>query len=104
MSGQGRFGGYEGFKQWSNQKAVVQKWQLNMFPINYLGPPYNKTKINFLRRLFALLGIQRKQVTRPLKCLIILFVLFYLGFSKRFDVEFRREIYGFIIGFLKPYA
>jgi len=25
-SGMGRIGGRDGFKQWSNQKAVVQKW------------------------------------------------------------------------------
>lgn len=25
-SGMGRYGGYEGFKQWSNPKAVVEKW------------------------------------------------------------------------------
>jgi len=44
----GRYGGYEGFKNWSNQKAVVEKWQLNMWPITYLSPPYDGFKQKFM--------------------------------------------------------
>jgi len=36
----GRYGGYEGFKNWSNQKSIVEKLQLNIWPINYISPPY----------------------------------------------------------------
>jgi acyl-CoA reductase-like NAD-dependent aldehyde dehydrogenase len=43
-SGYGRVGGYEGFKNWSNPKAVVTKWQLNIWPITYIAPPYDATK------------------------------------------------------------
>ena len=39
-SGMGRYGGYEGFKNWSNQKSIVEKLQLNIWPINYISPPY----------------------------------------------------------------
>lgn len=50
-SGFGRIGGYDSFKSFSNAKSIVKKWQTNVFPYNYVGPPYNKQKnkiLNFL--------------------------------------------------------
>jgi hypothetical protein len=44
----GRYGGYEGFKQWSNPKAVVEKWQLNFPPYTMLAPPYDGFKQKFM--------------------------------------------------------
>ena len=40
-SGFGRIGGYDSFKTFSNAKSIVKKWQTNVFPYNYVGPPYN---------------------------------------------------------------
>ena len=34
LSGVGRFGGHEAFKQWSNAKAITIKQQLNFWPAN----------------------------------------------------------------------
>ena len=39
-SGYGRYGGYEGFKQWSNPKSVMLKPALNFYPLNQLVPPF----------------------------------------------------------------
>ena len=33
-SGYGRYGGYEGFKQWSNPKSVMFRPSINMYPFN----------------------------------------------------------------------
>ena len=56
-SGFGRIGGYDSFKQFSNAKSVVTKWQLNFFPYNQVCPPYNSSRnrlINFLLSLAPL--------------------------------------------------
>lgn len=43
-SGCGRYGGYEGFRNWSNPKSVVEKVQFNFWPFTYMAPPWDNTK------------------------------------------------------------
>ena len=59
-SGHGRFGGYEGFKQWSNPKAVVEKCQLNIWPLTEITPPYTGSKRPLLRFLLGLQWLKQK--------------------------------------------
>lgn len=56
-SGSGRYGGYEGFKMWSNQKSVVVKQQLNFWPITGTAPPFTENKKKLINTLFAFMWI-----------------------------------------------
>ncbi len=55
-SGYGRYGGYEGFKQWSNAKSVMIKPTTNFFPYNQLTPPFTQAKQNRIRRMLGIKG------------------------------------------------
>lgn len=57
-SGYGRVGGYEAFKQWSNAKSVCMKYQLNIWPITAICPPYTQSKKRVLRILTGILFIK----------------------------------------------
>ena len=54
MSGMGRVGGYTAFKQWSNAKSIVVKYQMNIWPLNIVCPPYSEGKKKFLRTVINL--------------------------------------------------
>ena len=43
-SGYGRYGGYEGFKQWSNQKSIMIKPTMNIYPYTQIAPPFTEPK------------------------------------------------------------
>ena len=53
-SGYGRYGGHDGFKQWSNPKSVMIKPTMNMFPYNQLAPPYTDGKQSLIKKLLKL--------------------------------------------------
>jgi len=43
-SGYGRYGGLDGFKQWSNPKSVMIKPTMKLWPFNQLAPPFTPQK------------------------------------------------------------
>ncbi len=55
-SGYGRYGGYDGFKQWSNPKSIMIKPTMNFPPYNQLAPPFTPVKEKRLRLLFKMPG------------------------------------------------
>ena len=77
-SGYGRYGGYDGFKQWSNPKSIMIKPAMNFPPYNSLSPPFTPAKQQRLKMMFGLTGSQNK-VVFYLK-MISVFLTFYLIF------------------------
>lgn len=75
-SGYGRYGGYDGFKQWSNPKSVMIKPTINMYPYTHMVPPFTPGKQTLIRTLIKVRGDQ-STVIIGLK-LILAFVLFYI--------------------------
>lgn len=71
----GRYGGREGFKQWSNPKAVVEKKQLNIWPITWFAPPWTDNKKLFIRTLLGGLWLKQNQILGLLSK-VIGFILF----------------------------
>ena len=57
-SGTGRVGGYEAFKLWSNGKSISKKYQMNVWPYNWVCPPYNSTKIKVIDVLMNIYHIK----------------------------------------------
>lgn len=57
-SGYGRYGGYEGFKQWSNPKSIMIKPTLNFYPYNQLAPPFPDAKKALIRKMVQIKGTQ----------------------------------------------
>ena len=78
-SGYGRYGGFDGFKQWSNPKSVMIKPTMNFLPYNTMGPPYTPAKINMLRKTFNLGGSQMRAIWY-LKLVGILLLIAYVWF------------------------
>mmetsp|Transcript_15891 Transcript_15891/g.24478 ORF Transcript_15891/g.24478 Transcript_15891/m.24478 type:complete len:231 (-) Transcript_15891:72-764(-) len=103
-SGQGRFGGLEGYRRWTNPKAVMQKWQLNIPPITMLTPPYSNQRIKLLRVVIGSLWIQKNRTLKPLAVLLGLVIAFQVCFGQVGQSQFRKEIFGAVVNFLKQYT
>lgn len=100
-SGMGRYGGYEGFKQWSNPKAVVEKWQLNFPPYTMLAPPYDGFKQKFMSTLVNGLFIKQNCVLCSI-CSFVFFVYAYFwAFTDYGDGVYRKVIAQALIDLLK---
>jgi len=78
-SGYGRYGGYEGFKQWSNPKSIMIKPTLNFYPFTQLTPPFTLEKQALIRRLLNAKGYQNKTI-KVVVWILILVVLATLAF------------------------
>lgn len=102
-SGMGRIGGYDGFKNMSNPRSIVTKWQLNVFPWNYVCPPYGKKNktINFLQ---SFLPAKQNATSRFILRIVAIYVLYMLCFGKWGKSKFRQEIFQVLIKFLKKYS
>jgi hypothetical protein len=77
MSGYGKYHGFDGFKALSNNKAVLQKPALNVFPYTQLFPPFTQSKQNLIKRLVPLLHGTQAQIGKKLLTLLILGLLGY---------------------------
>jgi len=55
-SGYGRYGGFDGFKQWSNPKSVMIKPTMNVFPYTTMVPPFNANRQALIRTLIKVKG------------------------------------------------
>jgi acyl-CoA reductase-like NAD-dependent aldehyde dehydrogenase len=55
-SGYGRYGGYDGFKQWSNPKSIMIKPTMNFYPYSEFNPPFPEAKQRLIRKLLATSG------------------------------------------------
>ena len=104
LSGYGRVGGYDAFKQWSNVKSIVVRHQTNFWPYNIICPPYPESKLKLLRFLLGLSKVKQDAVNYGILKLVLLCLAAYLCFGRLGESQFRREIVAAIIGFLKRYA
>lgn len=104
LSGQGRVGGYESFKQFSNPKGIVQRYQTNFFPYNWVSPPYNNQKQAVVRTLLGLLGVKQNNLFGNIIKLIAVILLYMVVFGKLGQSRFRKECYQGLINVLKQYA
>jgi hypothetical protein len=91
-SGMGRYSGYDGFKAWCNQKAIVEKWQTNIWPFNWIAPPYTDNKKSFIRILMSLLWIKQKQAFFKIIEIIAFLFVIYLFFSNFFGLGYKGII------------
>lgn len=103
-SGMGRYGGFEGFKQWSNQRAVVETVQKNFFPITYLAPPWNNSKQRFIRQLMSFLWLKQNALIYMIIRLLALTVVANLLFGELGNCQARKDIFTAIIQFLSAYV
>ena len=93
-SGYGRVGGYEAFKLWSNGKSISKKYQVNVFPYNWVCPPYNKNKIKVLNVIMSMYHIKQNSFFRGLYKIVFAIVAYMLCFGKLGQSQFRRELVG----------
>ena len=75
-SGYGRYGGYDGFKQWSNPKSVMIKPTLNVYPYTQMVPPFVGSKQTLIRQLIKIRGSQGA-VLMVLKAVLVI-LIFYI--------------------------
>ena len=76
-SGYGRYGGYDGFKQWSNPKSVMIKPTLNVYPYTQMVPPFSPGKQTLIRTLIKVRGDQGT-VLFALKAILFMLVFYIL--------------------------
>ena len=100
----GRYGGYEGFKQWSNPRAIVETVQKNFFPITYLAPPWTQSKQNFIRHLFSIFWLRQNATLYLIVRIMGIFVLWNLLFGELGNCQARSDIYMEIIKFLTQFV
>eukprot|EP00347_Sterkiella_histriomuscorum_P016755 403351976 len=86
-SGYGRYGGYDGFKMWSNPKSVMCKPGLNFYPLNQLAPPFTQQKQDLIKKLLKIKGQQSTLIFWT----ILVFVLITFGILIG---VFYREIFS----------
>ena len=103
-SGYGRVGGYESFKQFSNAKGIVQRYQTNMFPYNWIAPPFHKQKQAVINFLLSLLGIKQNNFLSNIIKIVAIVLLYMILFGKLGQSRFRKECYQGLIGLLEKYA
>lgn len=104
QSGFGRIGGYDSFKSFSNAKSIVKKWQTNIWPYNYVSPPYNPTKNKILNFLQSLLVLKQNAISKGILRILVLFTAYMLVLGKWGQSRFRKEIAQTLIKFLEKYA
>ena len=100
----GRYGGYEGFKQWSNQKSVVEKWQLNMWPITIVCPPWTNSRTSLMNVLLKALVIKQNAVFYGILKIAIGTLIGLLIFSDIGQCQFRRDVARDLGHFILSYA
>tara|TARA_B110000285_G_C14924865_1_gene514486 strand:- start:116 stop:658 length:543 start_codon:yes stop_codon:yes gene_type:complete len=100
QSGIGRVGGYDGFKNMSNAKSIVTKWQMNVYPYNYVCPPYGKRKNKTVNFLMSLLPAKQNFILRFVLRVFALYVLYMICLGRWGKSRFRKEIYQILIKFL----
>lgn len=90
-SGYGKYHGVDGFKAFSNNKAIMLKPTMNFYPYNTLAPPFTPSKDALLAVLFKTPGTQNQ-----LKALVkfILIVLIIGAFLFFFQKEIYRGLHG----------
>lgn len=81
-SGFGRVGGYESFKNFSNARSIVRKYQVNVWPYNYICPPYGDTKKKVVRIIQSLMSLKQNKVLGGLAKIIIFVLVIMLCFGK----------------------
>jgi len=102
-SGCGRYGGEIGFRNFSNPKSIVEKAQLNMWPITMMAPPWTDSKANMTRFLQKGLWIKQNATIYGAIKLIAIFIALNFMFGPIGDYDFRREFAKRLIMFLWPY-
>jgi hypothetical protein len=74
FSGQGKYHGVEGFRVFSNNKAIFLKPAMNIYPYNSLSPPFTPAKQSLFAVLLKIPGTQN-QLKSFLKFLFIIILL-----------------------------
>jgi aldehyde dehydrogenase (NAD+) len=103
QSGFGRVGGYESFKSFSNAKSIITKWQTNIWPYNYVCPPFNKNKNKIINFLQSLLVIKQNALVKNILQIVIAYTVYMITFGKWGESRFRKEIAALLIKFLDRY-
>jgi aldehyde dehydrogenase (NAD+) len=96
-SGFGRIGGYESFKSFSNAKSVVKKWQTNVWPYNYVCPPYRPQKMKIINFLQSLLVLNQNALVKNVLKIVVAYTVYMLAFGKWGESRFRKEIVASLI-------
>jgi len=90
-SGYGKYHGVDGFKAFSNNKAIMLKPTMNIYPYNTIAPPFTRGKEALLAVLFKIPGTQNQ-----LKCLLKwIFILVVIGCLM---CCFQQQLYGGLQG------
>jgi hypothetical protein len=92
QSGYGRVGGYEAFKQWSNSKSIVQKYQINLWPITDVCPPYTNGKKKLLRILMSTMFIKQNKFLGFIGKVILVVLAYMILLGQLGKSRFRSEI------------
>ena len=85
-SGYGKYHGYDGYKAMSNNKAVMLKPTMNVWPYNALTPPFTSSKQKLVTALLATPGSQR-QLATVLKFLFVILLVLAVWL-------FQKQLYG----------
>lgn len=103
-SGHGRLHGYEGFKQFSNQKSILSKPALNFYPYDQVYPPFSGNRPGLIKFLMKYLGCTLKQFFKRLFwTLVILYILKQIWVGNLSMKTFRKyQRIGGMIGTMLP--
>lgn len=85
-SGYGKYHGQDGFKAFSNNRAIFMKPTMNTYPYNTLSPPFSPGKDKLFAMLFKIPGTQN-QVKAFLKFLLFVLLIVAVCFL------FQKELY-----------
>lgn len=88
FSGYGRVGGYESFKQFSNQKCVTIKQPIYMWPSSIFCAPWTSDKVATIRMLVKTTGVKQWATLRKLLKLFVLFLIWLFFCTEKFK-KFR---------------
>lgn len=89
-SGYGRYHGEEGFKQFSNMKSVLVKYQLDIWPYNIIFPPYTEEV-----KQMTLKSLNSGTITQSKMCKIIAYTCLAITIIV-LGIVYRADIYDLI--------
>ncbi len=102
-SGMGRIGGFEAFKQWSNQKSVIVRCETNFMPFTLICPPYTNKKMIFLRIAMAFKNIRQNYILKLMLKFLGLYVSCRFIFGSWGEGPLRQKIIGGIVYILSTH-
>ena len=99
-SGYGRHGGFEGFKAFSNKKAILVKGPTPNFVTNLLVPPYSQGFQNQLRKYALMLSTTNQSYVMFYVKLILAILIIVI--TKLYLMEYIWMIYAIFLKRIWP--